>query len=200
MVPAPTQIPVGPRALFAQRFVSPLPGWPHDVMGNSWFADGAFHLFGRQPGRFVAVGVPLSGPMADATLTAQFRKVRGPAGGGYGFIVRDQGLTSERDSRSQAGRYLVVEVGDQGDVGVWQREQNRWIDIAPWTHAVAVNPGTDANMLALTLRGAGLHLEVNGDTVAELTVSTLPVTGGVGIFVGGDLNEVALEWLRIESP
>jgi hypothetical protein len=199
-VPLATPAPPRPRVVFAQRFGAPLPGWPHDEMGNSWFAESAYRLFARQPGRFVAVGVPLSGPMADATLTAQFRKVRGPAGGGYGFIVRDQGLTSERDGQNQAGRYLVVEVGDQGDIGVWQREESRWIDIAPWTHSAAVNPGTDPNTLALTLRGAELHLEVNGQMVAELTYTGLPVAGGVGIFVGGDLNEAALEWLRIESP
>jgi hypothetical protein len=185
--------------LFAQRFVAPLPGWPHDPAGNSWFAEGAYRLFARQPGRFVAVGVPLDAPVADATLTAQFRKVGGPAGGGYGFIVRDQGATSERDSRNQVGRYLVVEIGDKGEVGVWQREQTRWIDIAPWTHSAVVNTGNQPNLLALTLRGSQLHFEVNGDTVAELTFTGLPVTGSVGIFVAGDLNEVALEWLRIEA-
>jgi hypothetical protein len=40
---------------------------------------------------------------------------------------------------------------------------------------------------------------VNGEVVALLEYDGLPATGGVGIFVGGDLNEVALEWLRIET-
>jgi hypothetical protein len=185
--------------LLAQRFLAPLPKWPHDPEGNSWFEDGAYHLLSRQAGRFVAVGAPLSEPVTDAMLTAQFRKVGGPPGGGYGFIIRNQGDPAERDSRSQTGRYIVAEVGDQGDIGIWQREQTRWIDLLPWTHSAAVHPGAEPNMLTLSTRGANLRFEVNGEAVADLTYSGLQTSGGVGIFVGGDLNEVALEWLRIEN-
>jgi hypothetical protein len=195
----PTPTPAGPRTLFAQRFVAPLPSWPHDPEGNSWFSDGAYRLFARQPGRFVAVGVPLTEPVRDVVLTAQFHKVDGPPGGGYGFIVRDQGVSSELDSRRQSGRFIVLEVGDQGDIGVWQREQTRWIDILPWTRSAAVRQGDEPNLLRATVRGAQLVFEVNDEVVANMTYTAIPLTGGVGIFVGGDLNEVALEWLRIES-
>jgi hypothetical protein len=147
----------------------------------------------------VAVDVPLAEPVTNVVVTAQFHKLSGPSGGGYGFMIRTQGEPSERDSRSQAGRFMVVEVGDQGDIGIWQREQTRWVDLLPWTHANAVHPGEEPNMLTLTTRGANLRFEVNGDPVADLTYNGLPTAGGVGIFVGGDLNEVALEWLRIET-
>ena len=40
--------------------------------------------------------------------------------------------------------------------------------------------------------------EVNGEAVADLTYDGIGPQGGVGLFVGGDLNEVVLEWLRIE--
>jgi hypothetical protein len=43
-------------------------------------------------------------------------------------------------------------------------------------------------------------LEVNGQIVAVVSYDNLPSTGGVGVFVGGDLNEVALERLRIDIP
>jgi hypothetical protein len=197
--PSPTRAPSAARVLFAERFVAPLPNWPHSPEANSWFADGAYRLFARDSGRFVAVGVPLAESVGDATLVAQFHKVRGPVGGGYGFIVRDQGVTSERDSRSQSGRYLALEVGDQGDIGVWQREQSRWIDVVPWTHSEAVHSGIEPNTLKVTTRGAALRFEVNGEVVADFTFTALPPAGGVGIIVGGDLNEVALEWLRIET-
>ena len=204
-VPTPTAIPLptpassAPRVLLAQRFLAPLPRWPHDPAGNSWFEDGTYHLLSRQAGRFVAIGAPLSEPVTNAMVIAQFHKVSGPPGGGYGFIIRNQGEPAERDGRSQAGRYIVVEVGDQGDVGIWQREQTRWIDLLPWTHSAAVHQGDQPNMLTLSARGANLHFEVNGEAVADVTYSGLPPSGSVGIFVGGDLNEVALEWLRIET-
>jgi hypothetical protein len=195
----PTATSGVPRVLLAQRFLAPLPSWPHDPEGNSWFEDGTYHLLSRQAGRFVAVGVPLSEPVGNVVVFAQFHKVSGPSGGGYGFIIRNQGEPSERDSRSQAGRFMVVEVGDLGDIGIWQREQTRWVDVLPWTHANAVHRGEEPNMLTLTTRGANLHFEVNGESVADLAYDGLPTTGGLGIFVGGDLNEVALEWLRIET-
>jgi hypothetical protein len=195
----PRQAPVGPRVLFAERFGAPLPGWPNDPQGNAWFGGGAYRLFARQAGRFVAAGVPLSETVRDAVLSAQFHKVGGPAGGGYGLIVRAQGDSSERDSRGQAGQFLVVEVGDQGDFGIWQREGTRWIDIVPWTYSDAVHQGRESNALTVTTRGSTLRVEVNGETVADLSYTAMPASGGVGIFVGGDLNEVALEWLRVET-
>jgi hypothetical protein len=51
----------------------------------------------------------------------------------------------------------------------------------------------------VTTRGPALTFVVNGTQVAELRYHGLPDDGGVGVFVGGDLNQVALEWLRIEQ-
>ena len=44
-----------------------------------------------------------------------------------------------------------------------------------------------------------LIFEVNGQTVADLNYDKVPSRGGVGIFAGGDLNEVVLERLRIDD-
>jgi hypothetical protein len=185
--------------LFAERFVSPLAGWPNDPRGLAWFSGGEYRLFARDPGRFVATGVPLPQPVRDAKLSAQFHKSAGPDGGGYGLIVRDQGAVTTRDGRTQTGQYLVLEVGDRGDVGVWQRQETRWIDVMPWTHSEAVHLDGQPNALTVTTKGAALRFEVNGVVVADLSYDRLPPSGGVGVFVGGDLNEVALEWLRIEN-
>jgi hypothetical protein len=199
--PVSTAAPVvvGPRVMIAERFGAPLAGWPNDPQGTAWFGDGAFRLQARQPGRFVAVGVPVPGLVGDAIINAQFRKIGGPPGGGYGLIVRDQSPASARDSRGQDGQYLVLEVGDRGDVGIWQRDQTRWIDIVPWTRSEVVHRDMQTNALTVSTHGAMLRFEVNGERVAEVTYDGLPQMGGVGIFVGGDLNQVALEWLRIEG-
>ena len=197
IVPTPTSIP---RVLFAEAMLSPLASWPDDPGGNAWFdADNAYHLYAREPGRFVATGVPLSQSVTNGMLTAQFRKVGGPAGGGYGLIVRHQGAASELDGRNQAGRYLVLEIGDRGDVGIWERNQTRWIDVFSWSHSEAVRPGEEPNALFVTLRDGKVRFEVNGALVTDVTYDAMPSSGGVGIFAGGDLNEVALEWLRIET-
>lgn len=132
-------------------------------------------------------------------VSAQFHKVEGPAGGGYGLIVRDQRTQPDRDGRNQAGQYLVLEVDDRGDVGIWQRDQTRWIDVVPWTHSEAVQVDHAPNTLAVNVDGAKVRFEVNGAQVVDLTYDRLPPIGGVGIFVGGDLNLVALQWLRIET-
>jgi hypothetical protein len=185
--------------LFAERFASPLPNWPNNPDGTAWFADGAFRLFARNAGRFVAVGVPLPRPVRAAVLSVRFRKLGGPAGGGYGLIVRDQGSASDLDGSSQTGQYLVLEVGDRGDVGVWRRNEARWIDVLPWTHSDTVHTDREPNTLVVTQRETALRFEVNGQLVADLTYDGFPPQGGAGIFVGGDLNEVVVDWLRIES-
>jgi hypothetical protein len=152
------------RVLFAERFVSPLVGWPHNPQGTAWFADGTYQLKAKEPGQFVAVGAPIARPVGDVMMSARFRKTGGPAGGGYGFIVRNQGPTLDGDT--QSGRYVVVGVGDRGDVGIWQRDDTRWIDIMPWTHSNAVHTGDQANELSVTTQGNRLKFVVNAVEVA----------------------------------
>jgi len=186
------------QVLFAERFLSPLLGWPHDPKGTAWFSNGTYQMTAREPGRFVAIGTPLPTQVGDVTISARFRKTGGPAGGGYGFIVRKQSATP-LDGDNQLGRYIVLEAGDQGDIGIWQRDESRWIDILPWTHVTAVKVGQEPNELAVTTQGNRLRFVVNGVEVANLTHASLPSEGGVGVFVGGDLNEVSLEWLIVET-
>jgi hypothetical protein len=192
-----TPTAVLPQVLFGQRLVSPVPNWPNNPDGTAWYGSDGYRLYARQSGRFVAVGLPLS--LSSAVLTAQFHKVGGPGGGGYGLIVRDQGSSAERDGRNQAGQYMVLEVGDRGDAGIWQRNEARWIDVMPWTHSDAVHLDRESNSLVVTVRGNVLRFEVNGQVLADLTYDGIPPQGGVGVFVGGDLNEVVLDSLRIET-
>jgi hypothetical protein len=194
IVPTPTPAP-----LFADQLSRPLPGWPDNPQSTAWFSLSDYRMLARDSGRFVAVGVPLGKPVQDVRVSAQFHKVGGPAGGGYGLIVRDQSPATERDGRNQAGRYVVVEVGDRGDIGIWQREETHWIDIVPWQHSDAVRLDRQPNAITVTTHGTGLQFVVNGQTVAEASDNALPIDGGVGVFVGGDLNEVALETLRIDT-
>src|SRR5206468_11284418 len=108
----PTPVPSRPSVLLAERFATPVARWPNDPRGTAWFGTGEYRLFARDPGRFVAVGVPLPQAESEMKLSAQFHKTGGPAGGGYGFILRDQGSANDRDGHNQSGQYLVVEVGD----------------------------------------------------------------------------------------
>ena len=105
--------------------------------------------------------------------------------------MRDQG-PGPRDGINQGGRYYVLAVGDRGEVGIWRREVDRWIVLVPWTLSETVFPGTATNQLTVQAIGSQLTLIVNGRQAASLEDTTLQV-GGVGIFVGGDYNEVAVE-------
>ena len=187
-----------PRVLLAERFANPLPNWPNNPDTGAWFGAEGYHLIARQPGRFAAVGVPLPQAIASSVLRAEFHKVSGPPGGGYGLIVRDQGSPDERSSGTQGGQFMVLGVGDRGDVGIWQRDETRWIDVMPWTHSDVVHTGLETNALVVTTRDNALRFEVNGQVVADLTYGGVPTRGGVGLFVGGDLNEVVVNSLGIE--
>ena len=182
---------------FDERFADNRMDWPDDRQSTAWLADGVYRLRAQQPSRFVAVGAPLPGPLRDVVVSARFRKVGGPPGGGYGVIVRDQG-SGPRDGLNQGGRYYVLEVGDQGEVGIWRREEDHWVDLLPWTPSEAVRRGA-ANELEVRASGQRLSLLVNGVPVAS-HVDPVLEQGAVGVFVGGDSNEVALEWLAVRSP
>lgn len=186
-------LPVG--TILDEHFATNERRWPDDPQSAAWLAGGAYRLFARRPGDFVAIGVPGLWPLRDVAANATFRKLGGPPGGGYGIIVRDQG-PGPRDGLNQVGRFYVLEVGDRGEFGIWRRDLDRWIEIVPWTRTDAVHPGSEPNEVEVLALGSRLVLAANGTRLAMHEDATLSV-GTVGIFVGGDLNEVALERLEI---
>jgi LPXTG-site transpeptidase (sortase) family protein len=186
------------RTVFEERFADNRRGWPHDPHATAWFADGSYRLYAREPGRFVAVGPPIATPLRDVVVTGTFRKVGGPPGGGYGLIVRDQGR-GPRDGVNQGGRYYVLEAGDRGELGIWRREEDRWLDIVSWTPSEVVRPGGATNVLTAQAAGDQLVFLVNGTPVASVADSTL-AEGTVGLFAGGDRNEVAVDHFVVQAP
>jgi hypothetical protein len=179
------------RTVLDEGFATGPSGWPDNPQSTAWWAEASYHLFAREPGRFVALRAPIPGPLRDVAVSASFRKTGGPAGGGYGLILRDQGL-GLGDGVDQGGRYYVLEAGDRGEVGVWRREADHWVDLLPWTPAGAVRQGGAANTLTVQATADQLTFVVNGEQVASVADSALP-DGTVGIFVGGDGNDVTLE-------
>jgi Domain of unknown function (DUF4388) len=200
--PEPTTPPTlapEPRTLLDETFDDNTRNWPNNPQGTAWITGGTYRIVPRQAGQFVAIGIPAVGEiLQDVVINASFRKVGGPAGGGYGIIVRDQG-PGPRDGTNQQGRYYVLEVGDKGEVGIWRREGDRWVDLLPWQRADAVKPGSALNELTVRAVGDRLSLSVNGTEVGTRTDSALAV-GNVGIFVGGDGNQVALEQISVRTP
>jgi hypothetical protein len=207
--PQPTLAPPSPvpsdqlTVLLDERFGSSSDnarGWTNNPSGVAWLADGAYHLFARQSAKFVAVSVPGTQDLSDVVVSARFRKTAGPAGGGYGLIVRDQVSATDRSNgESQAGPFYVFEVGDKGELGVWLREGDHWVDLLPWTPSDAIHPGLEANDLTVSAMGDRLSFLVNGVPVAT-QLDTLLHTGGVAIFTGGDGNQVAVDRLTVRTP
>jgi hypothetical protein len=112
--------------------------------------------------------------------------------------VRDQG-PGPRDGLSQSGRYYVLAASDAGNVGIWLREHDRWVDLVPWRRSSLVRPDRERNEVQAQTLGARLTLLLNGTAVADVTDATLP-SGDVGVFVGGDGSEVLLEHLVAVLP
>jgi hypothetical protein len=96
------------------------------------------------------------------------------------------------DGVSQGGRYYVLEVGDRGEVGAWRRDDDHWVDLVPWTRSEVVHPGAAPNDLQVIVQGPQLRFLVNNSEVFNVSDGALK-QGGVGLFVGGDLNEVVGE-------
>jgi hypothetical protein len=187
-----------PRTVLDARFASgALAGWPNAATGVAWFTPDGYHLHSRTPGRFVAIQAPNSAGTANVSVTMRYRKVSGPPGGGVGVILRDQDPAG-RDGLDQGGRFYVLEVSDRGEVGIWRREVDTWIDLVVWTRSDAVQPATAGNVIEARANRDRLTLLVNGREAATATDAVL-TSGGVGVFLGGDDNEAALEQLTVQS-
>lgn len=194
----PTSIFPAGRSLIDVRFAA---GPPDDWVDNAPYAawrDGAYRFQARDATRFVAVGVPLDQVLSDVVVQATFRKTGGPPGGGYGLIVRDQG-PEPRDGKNQSMTAYVLETGDLGEYGVWRRDGDHWIDLVPWMRSASVRSGGSPNDLAVRAFGDQLIFSVNGTDVATVHDNSL-AEGGVGLFVGGDYNEVALDHFSVQLP
>ena len=198
LVPTVPAVPAAGQPLIDVRFASgPKPGWLDNPPYVAW-SDGAYRFQARQPTHFVAVGAPIDRPLGDVAVSATFRKTGGPPGGGYGLVVRDQS-PDPLDGVNQDASFYVMEAGDQGDIGVWRRDGDHWVDLVPWAHSDSVRPGGSPNDLAVRAIGDRLTFMVNESQVASVQDDTL-VTGGVGVFVGGDYNEVALDRFVVQVP
>jgi hypothetical protein len=193
---APT--PSGPQTVFDERFTSNARNWPSDPQGPAVLSNGTYQISTRQAGQFVAIAAPVPNIFDDVIVSARFHKVGGPLGGGYGVIIRDQG-PGPRDGLNQSGNYYVGEIGDKGEVGMWRRSDETWVDLLPWQHSDLVRPDTGTNDISLRAIGNRLTLIVNGSEVASVTDDVL-ATGAVGVFVGGDGNQVALEQYSVQTP
>jgi hypothetical protein len=84
-------------------------------------------------------------------------------------------------------------------VGIWRRDGERWIELLPWSASAAVRPGAARNDLHVESLGTRLTFKVNGVEVASRTIED-PGEGAVGVFAGGDLNEVVLERFAVHVP
>jgi hypothetical protein len=188
----------GVRSLVDARFTSgPADNWLTNPPYAAW-SDGAYRLQARDLAQFVAVGVPMSQDLSDGVVSATLRKTGGPPGGGYGLILRDQGPLP-RDGINQEANAYVFAAGDLGEFGVWRRDGDHWVDLVPWTRSDAVRAGGSPNDLTVRALGVRLTLTINGVRVAVVEDDAL-ASGGVGIFVGGDYNEVALDHFSVQLP
>jgi len=186
-----------PRTLMDERFDSNQRGWRSDRSGTAWLAEDGYHLYGRDTGQFVAVGVPGVGGQRDVSVTVSFRKLEAGQGAGFGVIVRDRG-PEPRDGLNQLGLYFVLKTGDRTEVDAWRRENDRWIDLLPLTQSGALRQGRELNHLTVIALGERLHLFVNG-TEAASVLDPAPNAGGIGLFVHGDYTHVLVERVIVQT-
>ncbi|MBV9544112.1 MAG: hypothetical protein JOY61_07020, partial [Chloroflexi bacterium] len=197
---APTQAPTAVAAvgsLLDESFANAPRGWPNSPDSSAFWDTQGYHLVPRIAGQHVAIGAPLSTSLADVTVTGLFRKIAGPVGGGYGLVIRAQG--TPLDGSDQGGRYYVFEVGDRGQVGAWRRDQDHWVDLLPWTDSAAVQSGAAENGVVVRAIGSQFTFAVNNQQVAQVSDAALS-DGAVGVFVGGDGNQVLLERFGVTVP
>ena len=172
-------------------------GWPNDTSSKTWFNSDGYILSANAPDHFVAVSIPVNDRPTNVRVSAQFQKIGGPSGGGYGLIIRDRSPAA-LDGEQQFGSFLIFEVGDRGEFGVWRRAGDVWEDLITWQASSAVRTDEKPNVLSVEAIDSQLNFTVNGVTVATL-LDDQPGPGGVGAFLGGDFNAAVLQHLHIEA-
>jgi hypothetical protein len=193
----PTPAAPGKALVDLRLAAGPPNGWLANPPYAGW-SDGAYRLVARQANQFVAVGIPVTQVPSNVIVSATFRKTGGPPGGGYGLIVRDQDAQPGDGVNQQFNAY-VFETGDKGEYGVWRRDGDHWVDLVPWTPTGTVRPGGSPNDLVVNAADNRLVFTVNGVQLASVQDTTFPA-GGIGIFVGGDYNEVAVDHFALQAP
>jgi hypothetical protein len=184
-----------PAPLVDETFAANAAGWPDATTSSAFWDSSGYHLVPRIAGQHVAITAPTAPQLADGAVSGLFRKLAGPAGGGYGLILRAQ---TPLDGSTQGGRYYVFEVGDKGEVGAWRREQTQWVDLQAWQSSEAVHPGIAENRLEVRAAGSQFTFSVNDTPVAQVTDASLP-SGAVGVFAGGDGNQVQVERFTVSN-
>ena len=185
------------RTLIDERFANIQRGWRSDRNGTAWLAEDGYHLYNRDPGRFVAIGVPGVGGQRDVSVTVSFRKLEAGQSGGFGVIVRDRG-PEPRDGLNQLGLYSVLKTGDRSEVDAWRRENDRWLDLLPLTQSGAMRQGRELNQLTVIAVGERLRLFVNGIEAASVS-DPAPNPGGIGLFVNGDYTHILVERVVVQT-
>lgn len=185
-----------PEVLLDEHFVR-TGAWPDDASSTAWVARDGYRLFARTPGKFVAIRSPLGDVPAEVTVESTIHKVGGPPGGGYGLILSDQRVGAG-DGVDQTGQYVVAAVGDTGQIGIWRRDGDAWRDLVPWKPSQAVHVAAAPNTLSAHVVGGRLTFSVNGMQVAA--VETGLQAGRVGLYTGGDDNEVAIDGFIVQAP
>ena len=158
--------------------------WPSDPRCEARRVEGGYRLTPLLDNDIVPIGAPVGSALRDVLVAATFRKLGGPSGGAYGLFLRS--------GRNQAGRYYAAQVNDRGEVGIWRRDLERWVELVPWTRSPTVRAGEATNDVSFESVGGRLTLVVNGQAAASAHDAVLD-QGGIGLLVGGSGNDVLVE-------
>jgi hypothetical protein len=172
------------RVVLDERFDGNGPSWPNDPRCEARRVEGGYRLTPRLDNDIVAIGAPVGSALRDVLVAATFRKLAGPSGGVYGLFLRS--------GRNQTGRYYAAQVNDRGEVGIWRRDLERWVELVPWTRSHSVRAGEATNDVSFESVGGRLTLVVNGEAAASAHDAVLD-QGGIGLLVGGSGNDVLVE-------
>jgi hypothetical protein len=174
-----------------ERFDGGAPGWANDPRTGVRLVPAGYRLTPPIDNQVLVIGAPVESSLRDVLIGATFRKLGNASGGVFGLFLRDNG-PGPRDGRNQGGHYYVAQVDDRGEVGIWRREREGWVELAPWTPSASLRPAPASNDVSFEVVGGRLTFIVNG-TPAASAHDTVLDHGGVGLIAAGIGNDVLVE-------
>jgi hypothetical protein len=172
----PTEVPPNPGLFILDDFSDRNSGWPTDY-AEPWVMDyyqGGYHISITQP-ETVASTI-LSVDFADVRVLVDARLIGGEEDNYLGVLCRYQ----------NGDNYYASVISSDGFYAILRRVQGTAPEVISddyFLESIVINQHSELNLIEVSCVGDQIKLNVNGQTIAEVSDTAIP-SGDVGLIVG----------------
>jgi len=170
-----SSVPANGVLLYSDDFSNMNSGWPtrsaDPQIGYCGYKDGRFQIAISEKGKTIQVNP--TNIFTNFALESEASLEEGPDESCYGVILR---LTEKGN-----GYYFFIT--SLGDYSFVKLQNDKWVDIIPWTKSNAIHAGKATNMIKVECNGNKFTFYTNGVKLRECNDNSI-LSGNIGLFAG----------------